>query len=238
MSYAEESAPIRVLVAEDVAANRELVRLMLEPHGYSVHVVCNGEEAIEAVVSTRFDAVLMDMQMPTMDGLQATRIIRKMGGAYRALPIIALSANVIPDQVRLCLDAGMSSHLGKPFTSQTLRHAIRRVLPEGAIRANPVLSSLVQQTGGQAIGKLLTLFVDQLTAFEHADPAVIDPLQAKAHAMCGSAAALGFMELTRACRSVEDDCRFGRNPNASFAAAQSKAAAARSEVGVVLSLAA
>ena len=231
---------VRVLVAEDVAANRELVRLMLEPHGFEICAACNGEEAIEAVVASRFDVVLMDMQMPTMDGLQATRIIRKMGGPYACLPIIALSANVIPDQVRQCLQAGMSSHLGKPFTSETLRATIRRLLPEreGGTAPNPVLHSLVQQTDAHAIGKLLTLFVDQLEAFENADPGARAPLQARAHAMRGSAAALGFSNLMRACRSVEDDCRLDRDPTLSFVSARDIAASARAQVGAVIAKAA
>ena len=235
-----EGALVRVLIAEDVAANRELVRLMLEPHGFDIDAACNGEEAIEAVVASRFDVVLMDMQMPTMDGLQATRIIRKMGGAYASLPIIALSANVIPDQVRQCLQAGMSSHLGKPFTSETLRAAIRRLLPEreDGTEPNPVLHSLVQQTDAQAIGKLLALFVDQLEAFEKADPAPHEPLQARAHAMRGSAAALGFNALMKACRSLEDDCRLGRDPLSSFAVARGMAANARSKVGAIIATAA
>ncbi len=235
-----ENATCRVLVVEDVAANRELVRLMLEPHGFEIDIACNGEEAIEAVAARRFDLVLMDMQMPTMDGLQATRIIRKMGGAYATLPIIALSANVRPDQIGLCLGAGMSSHLGKPFTSASLRAAIRRLLPEldGVSAVNLVLHSLARKTGDQAIGGLLLLFVEQLTAFERADPARSESLQARAHAMRGSAAALGFSALMRACRTVEDDCRMGRDPLPSFTAAQAIAGVARSEVGAVIARAA
>jgi CheY-like chemotaxis protein len=230
----------RVLIAEDVAANRELVRLMLEPHGFEVVAACNGEEAIERLVAEPVDVILMDMQMPTMDGLQSTRIIRKMGGAFASLPIIALSANVIPDQVRMCLEAGMSSHLGKPFTSETLRAAISCSLSDrnDETSANPVLCSLVQQTSGRAIGKLLTLFVDQLKTFENADCDLREPMQARAHAMRGSAAALGFNALMRACRSLEDDCRLGRDTLSSFAAARSMAAHARFEVSAVMTKAA
>lgn len=119
-----DGSELRVLVAEDVAVNRELIRLMLKPDRYRVDTVCDGAAAIEAVKATRYDVVLMDMQMPGVDGLQATRAIRALGGANADMPIIALSANIIPDQVQRCLEAGMTTHLPKPFTSKDLCEAV------------------------------------------------------------------------------------------------------------------
>jgi len=105
----------RVLVVDDVAANRELVRAMLEAVGHCVEEACDGAEAVEASGRARYDLVLMDMQMPRMDGLAATRAIRSDCPHNRTTPILALSANVLCSQVAACFEAGMDDHLAKPI---------------------------------------------------------------------------------------------------------------------------
>lgn len=111
-----KTAAIKVLVAEDVDANRELLQLFLEGEGFHVDVVGDGVAAVAAVRTTAYDVVLMDLQMPELDGLEATRAIRQAGGRLAHLPIIGLSASVMPDDVTRCLAAGMNDHLSKPFT--------------------------------------------------------------------------------------------------------------------------
>ncbi|MDO8321949.1 MAG: ATP-binding protein [Phenylobacterium sp.] len=114
-------APLRLLVVEDVAVNRELIAALLHPFDVLIETAENGEQAIAKVRDQVFDLVLMDVQMPVMDGLTATRAIRALDlPRLRGLPIIAMTANVLPDQVQKCLDAGMDDHLGKPIETARL----------------------------------------------------------------------------------------------------------------------
>ncbi|MCB1629954.1 MAG: response regulator, partial [Xanthomonadales bacterium] len=116
-----------VLVAEDDDLLRELLQAILLDFGLSVEIVGNGLEAVEAMARTRFDAVLMDMHMPIMDGRTAARQLRDMG--YR-LPIIALSADVVGDSIKAHLSAGCSHVLPKPASRVQLHAMLSSCLPE------------------------------------------------------------------------------------------------------------
>jgi PAS domain S-box-containing protein len=118
----------RILVADDAAANRELIVAILGGLGLTVDAVCDGAEAVEAARTGRYDLVLMDVQMPVMDGLAATRAIRAMEGPVARLPILALTANVQREQIDRCLAAGMDGHLGKPIQIAELAEALGRCL--------------------------------------------------------------------------------------------------------------
>ena len=119
--------PIRVLVVEDNAVNRELITTLLGPFEIEIDTACDGAEAVEAVSRQRYDVVLMDVQMPIMDGLTATRRIRAMGDSAAArTPIVAMTANVLPEQVARCREAGMDDHLGKPINPMRLLQALDR----------------------------------------------------------------------------------------------------------------
>ncbi len=107
--------PRRVLLAEDVEMNQLLAVALLERAGHMVTVVGNGAEAVEAVQAADYDIVLMDVQMPVKDGIEATVDIRALGGRYADLPIIAVTANVMRDDIARFRAAGMSDHLGKPI---------------------------------------------------------------------------------------------------------------------------
>ena len=109
-----QSEPRRVLLAEDVEMNQLLAVALLERAGHHVTVVGNGAEAVEAVQADEYDIVLMDVQMPVKDGIEATTDIRALGGRYADLPIIAVTANVMRDDIARFRAAGMSDHLGKP----------------------------------------------------------------------------------------------------------------------------
>ena len=113
--------PLRVLLAEDNPANRTLIAALLGPMGVSLDMVENGEEAVRAVQTEAYDLILMDMQMPVMDGPAATRAIRAAGDAT---PIVALSANVLPEQIEQCRAAGMQGHVAKPIDPRTLMAAL------------------------------------------------------------------------------------------------------------------
>ena len=112
--------PCRVLLVEDVFLNQELGRAVLALGGHTVDVASSGAEAIRAVAEGGYDLVLMDIQMPGMDGMTATRQIRAMGGSASEVPIVAMTANVLPHQMSEYLAAGMQGHIGKPFKREAL----------------------------------------------------------------------------------------------------------------------
>jgi signal transduction histidine kinase/CheY-like chemotaxis protein/HPt (histidine-containing phosphotransfer) domain-containing protein len=119
----------RVLLAEDNPVNVEVAKAMLESLGLDAHCARNGEEALQAVRSGEYDAVLMDCQMPVMDGFAATAAIRRNErevGQARVLPIIAITANALQGDRESCLAAGMDDYLSKPFTQQQLAAVIGR----------------------------------------------------------------------------------------------------------------
>jgi signal transduction histidine kinase/ActR/RegA family two-component response regulator len=119
----------KVLLADDAAANRELVGGVLTQLGLEVETVEDGVAAVDAVARGDFDLVLMDIRMPGMDGLDATRAIRALGGEVRRLPILALTANVEPSHLKICADAGMDGHVAKPIDFGTLVAELVRHLP-------------------------------------------------------------------------------------------------------------
>lgn len=120
--------PLKVLVAEDDAVNRMVVSKMLGAFNVELRVVTDGVQAVEAASEGDYDVVLMDVRMPDMDGLAATRAIRAQGERFEALPIVALTANAFPDDVRICREAGMSDFLAKPLRKPALAAALLRAL--------------------------------------------------------------------------------------------------------------
>ncbi|HWW32207.1 MAG TPA: two-component regulator propeller domain-containing protein [Steroidobacteraceae bacterium] len=119
----------RVLVVEDQPLNREVADGMLSSLGLSVETAGNGAEALERLRREAFDLVLMDCEMPVMDGFSATRELRRGEAPGRPLPVIALTADVTREGREACLAAGMDDHLGKPFTREALHAMLRRWLP-------------------------------------------------------------------------------------------------------------
>jgi PAS domain S-box-containing protein len=117
---------VRILLIDDGRMNQEIARIFLEHAGYEVRVADSGAAGLDALDTETCDIVLMDMQMPGMDGLETTRRIRARGGRFAELPIIALSARVFSEDIADCLAAGMNGHLGKPFDRAEMVATIER----------------------------------------------------------------------------------------------------------------
>jgi len=131
----QNKSNIRILLAEDNDINREVAVNILELEGYGCDVVLNGTQAIDAVSEKKYDLILMDCQMPEMDGFEATRIIRKkekqgeiVGKSTCKIPIIALTANVLKGDREHCLEAGMDDYLSKPLKTEDLIQTIEKHL--------------------------------------------------------------------------------------------------------------
>ena len=125
------SHPMNVLVVDDVMMNRDIAGSFLSAAGHTVTCAEDGEEAVAAVENAMFDVVLMDVRMPRMDGLEATRRIRALGGDRGRVPIVAMTAHAFTEQVEECRKAGMDGHLAKPFDQAALLAAATRAAEAG-----------------------------------------------------------------------------------------------------------
>ncbi len=121
----------RVLVVEDNAVNQYVTRTLLEEMGLRVTIAGNGGEAVKAVAEHEYDVVLMDLQMPEMDGYEATRLIRQDHSAGK-LPVLAMTAHVMAEERQKCLETGMNDHISKPVDPKKLRAMLAKWLPSGA----------------------------------------------------------------------------------------------------------
>ena len=129
------TAPL-VLVAEDNPVNQVVAVRLLERCGFHAHAVNGGREALEALSTTRYDAVLMDCQMPEVDGYQATKELRRREHGTHHTPVIAMTAHAMPGDRERCLEAGMDDYLTKPMRHTDLADALRRWIPTGVSTSN------------------------------------------------------------------------------------------------------
>ncbi|WP_375410709.1 response regulator [uncultured Methylobacterium sp.] len=197
----------RVLVAEDNAIDGEVVIAMLERAGCIVDLVGNGNAALEAVQVRSYDLVLMDVLMPVMDGMTATRRIRALQHPCRCVPIVAVSADVMPHRVRAFLDAGMNAHVAKPFDRGTLADAVARQLStvvlldtgeEGSRPARPAVfdracyDGLRSELGVDAAQGTLRAFIALLQSGDG------DSVIREASTIAVGAERLGFLDLANA----------------------------------------
>lgn len=140
---AGEAAPVqdrrmRVLIVDDHPSNRDLMRIMLEAADCETAEAENGREAVEAVQAGAFDLVLMDVRMPVMDGVAATRAIRALDGPASEIAVLAVTAEAMPEDVARCLAAGMDAHLAKPITQAKLYAAMDRAMDAAEHRVDDV----------------------------------------------------------------------------------------------------
>ena len=204
---------LRLLVAEDHDINRNLIRSLLERQGGAVTMVTDGEAAVAAVEEAKrsgkpFALVLMDVQMPRMDGLEATRRIRELGYDADALPVVALTANAYSEDVRACLDAGMQDHLAKPVRGDDLDRTLRRWARamSGKSGAAGMADPSVEHLRGD-FEELCAATLEALDAVvrapERADQDDLGLLFQHCHKIAGSAALFGKRALGDRARDVE-----------------------------------
>ncbi|MCR9072904.1 MAG: ATP-binding protein [Alphaproteobacteria bacterium] len=129
-------SPLRVLVAEDNAVNQQVARGLLARDGHSVTIVETGTAAVAAVREGVFDVVLMDLHMPEMGGIEATRAIRALGGMAASVPIVAATAGAMDHEIQACLEAGMNAAVPKPIDPRALNRTLAGVIGAGTPPAN------------------------------------------------------------------------------------------------------
>lgn len=199
----------RVLVAEDTPSSQLVARALLEKLGHRVQVVGNGEEAVTAVQSGAFDVVLMDIQMPVMDGYEATRRIRALGGKAATIPIIALTAFAqIADRER-ALGVGMTDHISKPLRTPQLAALLDRVVPVEPASAQvdrAALDEIREAVGREAYARLVSRFRQDVSqSLDELDRAGGDFVLARrvAHRLAGLCSQFGATRAASAAQAVE-----------------------------------
>ena len=226
-SIAPQPSTLRILVAEDNAVNRQLALLILEKLGYRADTASNGREALDAVERDGYDVVLMDVQMPEMDGLAATRRIHERLGSKRPR-IIAATANATLDERARCLAAGMDDYLSKPIRIDELAEALARqsprqpatasAAPDESIRPGPIdataLDRLRATLGESETLALIGTFLQEApkllaAAREAAQSQDMSRLRVAAHTLKSNALTFGAMGLAGLSRGLEEVAQDG-----------------------------
>ena len=203
----------RILLVEDNPVNQRVALQVLQKLAADVTIANDGAEALQRIAETRFDAVLMDCQMPVMDGFTATRRIReaeRSSGSGKRLPIIALTANVMTEDRESCLAAGMDAHLGKPFDPSQLANSLSRFLTPDIVVPEVDVAALREVTGGDTDfeRELIETFISSgdkclaeiLAAFQLSD---YETIGKRAHALKGASANIHASSLSATASSLE-----------------------------------
>jgi CheY-like chemotaxis protein len=211
----------RVLVAEDNATNQHVAVRLLEKRGYRVEAVTNGREAVDALAQIPYDLVLMDCQMPQMDGYAAATEIRRreraQGAAARRTPIIAMTANALKGDAEKCLAAGMDDYLPKPVTVQRLEEVLTRWRPQtgpGAPNEAVVTRALTALRDLQGAGRpdllaeLIAIYLrdtpPRLAALHEAVARTdAEALRREVHSLKGSSSQIGAVQIAHLCTDLE-----------------------------------
>ncbi|GGH15323.1 hypothetical protein GCM10007036_15260 [Alsobacter metallidurans] len=201
--------PLRILLAEDNRTNRLVIGTLLEKLGHHVHAVEDGALAVEAVQTAPYDLVLMDVMMPEMDGLEATRAIRALSSPCATVPIVGLTANALPENAAAGRAAGMNAFATKPITGRRLGELIREVggahgkpavsaapaVHKGAILDRGTLDRFIADIGAATADDIVRVFLRDTQERIAAMPAQVadrGPLVRDAHSIKSAAATLGL----------------------------------------------
>jgi CheY-like chemotaxis protein len=207
---------VRILLAEDNPVNQKVAVLTLEGLGYHVDVVSDGEQAVAAVERSRYDAVLMDCQMPVLDGFEATRRIRRSEAPGHHVPIIALTSSATEADRQQCLAAGMDDHIAKPLHAAALQEVLTRVTDGGPVNdpAEDPIETLRAAAGAEVLAELVETFADdsqlQLDALRQAvDLGDLPKVAGAAHRIRGAAGVFGATTISEVCGIIEDAAKAG-----------------------------
>ncbi|MDQ4086489.1 MAG: ATP-binding protein [Pseudomonadota bacterium] len=229
----------RILLAEDLPMNRELACTILRRAGHQVDTAADGAQALAAVQRADYDLVLMDIQMPNMDGLSAARAIRALPGAKGRVPIVALTANVLPAQIREFREAGMDLHVAKPIRQADLHAAITAILSREQPQDNAQLEEGPAAFDAAAFAEVrdalpperLAQHLERLADEVEKLAAEVNALapgevERAAHRIVSQAGMVGLMALSSAAASLEEAARSGMEAGPAARAFQAAAAPA------------
>jgi two-component system, sensor histidine kinase and response regulator len=219
------SGPLKLLLAEDQELNAKIIAFFLRQAGHEVTVAGNGRKALEILAAGSFDLVLMDVQMPVLDGMEALRLIRsgQVPGVDPDVPVIALTAHASAGDREQLIQAGMDDYLSKPLDTDKLHEAIVRLAARGPRRGGaggqaggapetegPIdFSGLVRKFSGDAkvVGELLTLYIE--TADQKSEAIILAAeagdmakLAEESHSLGGIAASFGLKAVAEACKRL------------------------------------
>jgi len=223
---AEQSlGPMRILLAEDNLINQKVALAIIGNLGHNVDLAVDGAKAIEAVQQADYDAVLMDIQMPVMNGIEAAMAIRALPGDFADLPIFAMTASVTPEDAERCTAAGMTGFLAKPIDPAALNETLRRVagnLPPSTESAavedqadaidEKVLGELQTVIGLERTLELITIYLDDIDsrldrlAQAHRDDDM-DGMRQEAHDIKSTSGNIGLVALSDLGGRLEKACR-------------------------------
>ncbi|HEY0256357.1 MAG TPA: PAS domain S-box protein, partial [Candidatus Methylacidiphilales bacterium] len=218
-----QPAPVRkerILLAEDNPVNQQVALGNLRKLGYTADVAANGIEVLEALANQRYDIILMDCQMPDLDGYQATKEIRLREKKARHTWIIAMTANVMVGDREKCLAAGMDDYVGKPLRRPELKTALERAVTTPVAPLDPAVLQNLLDEGEDDLAELIDLFAetapqsifDMRAALENADAKA---LTMAAHTLKGSCSHWGDSPLRELCAQIETMGREGQLAGAS-----------------------
>jgi CheY-like chemotaxis protein len=242
--------PLHVLVADDNAINQRLLTALLEGAGHSVGVAANGRQAVEAVMREQFDIVLMDVQMPVMDGIQAVKHIRALPPPKCDVPVIAVTADALHGAVERYRSVGMDSYLSKPLSASDLYRSINELTaPERPKRSSADGMSILDETaittlrGFMSPNQIEALLTESLVEIEGRTirlGACLDEADAAgaakaAHDLVSIAGNCGARALSTLARDIERACKQGIIADAIAGFARFRDVAAES-IGVLTSL--
>ena len=225
----EKNKQLRILLVDDDDLSRRMMGLLLSDQGYSYDTASNGVEAVEAVQSQQYDFVLMDLQMPVLDGFEATRRIRAWEKGDQHIPIVALTAMLFADEVNLCMEAGMDDCVTKPFDTKQLLQMVESyskrskelrkasdVEGMAQVADTPLLdikSALERFSGDiqsyqEFLNEFISLLPEKIDEFRAAFLSNdLETLSKSAHNLKGVSASLGALQLSNLALELDQQCR-------------------------------